>query len=232
MQALVDNITTEQFHGNLLVIMAGYAKDVDRLFAEANEGLRSRFDKTRIEFRAWTAQQATDMTIHELEVKSDKKLTPQAKTTMLDLYSKLAQLPNWASARDVTEEVIPKMFRFRAVRLDLEAKAAARKLQDAQAAGLAPPPAPAAPAAVAAAGTAGARNKRQQAAASAEESPPYTADDVSGAFADALRNRSGGRVTAATSTSSASASSGSASWDGAAGFVYLLIFRPMVLPSD
>ena len=32
-------------------------------------------------------------------------MTAPAKVALLEMYEKLAQLPNWASARDITEEV-------------------------------------------------------------------------------------------------------------------------------
>jgi hypothetical protein len=211
-QALVENITSDQFHGNMLVIMAGYEKNINDLFARANEGLRSRFDKTRIELSAWTGQQAAEMTVTEIG-KSGKDFTGEAKATLKEMFEKLADLPNWASARDVVEEITPKLYKHRAIRLALEAKAESRKAGDsgavsavndtAKSAPSIPPSAPAAP-----------RNKRQQAAASAAAAmPPYTADDVTAAFNDALRNRSGGRVKAVSSVARHTVDSREA-WDG------------------
>jgi len=72
---LTGSITSADFKGNLLVIMAGYEPQMDALMANANPGFTSRFNKKRIVFPAWSAMQAGDAVVAEIEkveIRSDQ----------------------------------------------------------------------------------------------------------------------------------------------------------------
>jgi SpoVK/Ycf46/Vps4 family AAA+-type ATPase/DNA-binding transcriptional MerR regulator len=114
LQALLDNITAPEFYGKLIVIIAGYKADVERLFT-VNPGFQSRFDKQRIEFPEWTADIATRATVSAIE-RDGKSLTPQCRDCLPQLYAAMRSLPNWASARDVYEIIMPSLYEARAVR--------------------------------------------------------------------------------------------------------------------
>ena len=43
-QALLDNVTSEEFKGKIVIILGGYKEHVDEIFT-INPGLQSRFDK-------------------------------------------------------------------------------------------------------------------------------------------------------------------------------------------
>ena len=113
---LTGSITNADFKGNLLVIMAGYEPQMDALMANANPGFSSRFNKKRIVFPAWSAQQASDAVISEI-VRSGKTLTPEAEDQVHHWCRVLERLPLWSSARDVFETVLPSLYLERANRL-------------------------------------------------------------------------------------------------------------------
>lgn len=119
--ALLDNMTKDEFKGNLLVILAGYENHIEDIFKE-NIGLRTRFDKMRIRFTAWTAQNALDCTIR-LVIEDNKTMTDEAGALLLKMYELMTALPDWASAREVREVVIPTLYMARAVRLRNAARA-------------------------------------------------------------------------------------------------------------
>jgi hypothetical protein len=121
MQALIDNSTSPELKDNLLVILAGYDDDMERLLS-SNAGLRSRFDKKRVYFHAWTTEQAVDATAAEI-AKDGKAMTHHARAMLHANYAKLASLPGWASARDVFENVLPTLYSKRAARLASTGKA-------------------------------------------------------------------------------------------------------------
>jgi len=54
---------------------------MDALFANANPGFSSRFNKKRIVFEPWTAQQAGDAVISEI-VRCNKTVTPEAEAAV------------------------------------------------------------------------------------------------------------------------------------------------------
>ncbi len=118
-EALVGHITEKEFKGNLLVIMSGYTDELNQMFARSNPGLRSRFDKIRVVFPAWTGKQAAVAVIAAVEAEG-KKLTTGAELELKRSFDYMAQLPSWASARDVFEKIIPAMYAHRAARLALK----------------------------------------------------------------------------------------------------------------
>jgi hypothetical protein len=118
-EALVGHITEKEFKGNLLVIMSGYAEEMDRMFINANPGLRSRFDKIRVVFPPWTGEQAAGAVVTAVEAEG-KKLTMEAQSVLRQSFECMARLPSWASARDVYEKIIPAMYTKRASRLALK----------------------------------------------------------------------------------------------------------------
>ena len=113
--ALLDNMTKDEFKGNLLVILGGYEDDIEKIFA-LNAGLRSRFDKMRIAFRAWTSQDAFECTLRCI-TEDNKAMTDDACALMLKTYELMCTLSGWSSARDVKETVLPALYMARAVRL-------------------------------------------------------------------------------------------------------------------
>jgi thioredoxin 1 len=118
---LVGQITDAEFKGNLIVIMAGYANQVNEMFQSVNPGLRSRFDKKRIEFPPWTAAQAADVTEQEIQ-KDGKTIAQSAKEELLACFSEMTKDASWASARDVFETILPTMYSKRAHRMAREKK--------------------------------------------------------------------------------------------------------------
>ena len=114
MQALLDNITSDEFKGKIIIIMGGYKEQVEELF-NYNPGFQSRFDKMRINFEAWTGQQAATALINSI-TKDGKTISFEAQHSLPAFFSALADLPNWASARDVMEIVKPLLEQERASR--------------------------------------------------------------------------------------------------------------------
>lgn len=114
---LVDSVTKEKYAKKLIIILAGYEKDMNRLMS-VNSGLTSRFPEV-IDFRGLRAQECIDLLLHELKAKKSRLAGAKAKKTVLldisilesmsedfsrSLHSMFGQLSlqeNWASARDV-----------------------------------------------------------------------------------------------------------------------------------
>jgi SpoVK/Ycf46/Vps4 family AAA+-type ATPase len=113
-QTLIDNVTSEEFKGKVIVILAGYEDHITQLF-EINAGFQSRFDKMRVQFDAWTAEQATRALVN-LIVRDHKTITPEAEAALGSYFQTYADLPNWASARDVKDIILQQMEGFRAER--------------------------------------------------------------------------------------------------------------------
>jgi len=115
-QAFVDNITLPEFAGKIILIFAGYRNDMEDLF-KSNAGFRSRFQKVTIEFPEWSVEMAVNATVKKIETDGDLKLTPGAKEWLPKLYSQLYDLPDWGSARDVYDHIIPALYSKRSSRL-------------------------------------------------------------------------------------------------------------------
>ncbi|KAF4541079.1 AAA family ATPase [Lasiodiplodia theobromae] len=108
MDEIVDCITKPRFAGRLVVILAGYDEDINRLMA-VNPGLTSRFPET-VSFRALRPEECLDLFAQTLLAKKKKGVdasgildppTPALREKLVGLFARLAALPNWASARDV-----------------------------------------------------------------------------------------------------------------------------------
>lgn len=122
MDELVDAATKEKYAKKLIIILAGYEKDINRLMM-ANAGLTSRFPEV-INFRSLTPDECVSLLVQELEA-SQAKVRSKGKdldisaiaspndtsrAIMTELFSRLSRVENWASARDV-KEVAKTIFR-------------------------------------------------------------------------------------------------------------------------
>lgn len=106
---MVDCITKEKFANKMIIILAGYDADINRLMT-INPGLTSRFPET-MTFRALTSQECLALLTLLLKNKNAKKKVLDVKVldppsdafrgTLVKLFDSLAALPNWANARDV-----------------------------------------------------------------------------------------------------------------------------------
>lgn len=112
---LVDAVTKERYAKKLVIILAGYEADINRLMV-TNAGLTSRFPEV-INFRSLTPDECTDLLVQELQ-RNQARLKAKGKhldtsvveaqssasrTRISRLFGELSQGKDWASARDVKE---------------------------------------------------------------------------------------------------------------------------------
>jgi SpoVK/Ycf46/Vps4 family AAA+-type ATPase len=166
---LVGQITTKEFKGNLLVIMAGYETDMDTMFANSNPGLASRFNKKRVKFLPWGVEVAVTVVTREINEKQGKTITPDAIALLRGFIRQMHPLPSWGSARDVFETILPALYTARATRL----RKAAKEKQMLEATGT----------------EAGAKSGASKRKAAQGGSEPYTSEDVSGALEAVVASR-------------------------------------------
>lgn len=110
---LVDSITKSKYQKKLVIILAGYEKDINQLIS-TNTGLSSRFPEV-IDFRGLSPSECIDLLTSLLQT-SKKRLAAKGKTLDLSVleepdprftakltryFSELAKQESWGSARDV-----------------------------------------------------------------------------------------------------------------------------------
>ncbi|KAI0888621.1 P-loop containing nucleoside triphosphate hydrolase protein [Annulohypoxylon maeteangense] len=103
MDEIVDCLTKERYQNKLVVILAGYDNDINRLMNQ-NPGLTSRFPETVV-FSSLPPRHCRELLFQCLQ---KKKLdikgledSPTLDSKLLDLFGTLSQTPSWGSARDV-----------------------------------------------------------------------------------------------------------------------------------
>ncbi|KAL7627407.1 hypothetical protein AAE478_001600 [Parahypoxylon ruwenzoriense] len=103
MDEIVDCLTKERFQNKLVVILAGYDDDINRLMNQ-NPGLTSRFPET-ISFHNLPPRHCRDLLLQCLQTKKldtqDLEASPTLDGKLLDLFRKLTRTPSWGNARDV-----------------------------------------------------------------------------------------------------------------------------------
>ncbi|KAK3386657.1 P-loop containing nucleoside triphosphate hydrolase protein [Podospora didyma] len=115
MDEIVDSVTKDKYFKRLIIILAGYEADINRLMT-VNAGLTSRFPEV-IDFRSLTPLECISLLLRLLQKKKvvlksrGKNLDlsclesppPPSKQMMIQQFENLAAQDNWASARDVGE---------------------------------------------------------------------------------------------------------------------------------
>ncbi|KAI1740762.1 P-loop containing nucleoside triphosphate hydrolase protein [Xylaria scruposa] len=103
MDEIVDCLTKERYQNKILVILAGYDNDINRLMNQ-NPGLTSRFPET-ISFHHMPPRHCRDLLLQCLSMKKLDMSELEASSTLdgnlLNLFGTLAQTPSWGNARDV-----------------------------------------------------------------------------------------------------------------------------------
>lgn len=113
MDEIVDSITKPKFAQKLIIILAGYDADINRLMS-INPGLTSRFPETLL-FKDLDPEESVRLLTESLQEPKRKLLQKQTDLDMaslecprdtffqdlLDRFKELSKLPNWANARDV-----------------------------------------------------------------------------------------------------------------------------------
>jgi hypothetical protein len=100
---LVDSLTKPQFMGRLVVILAGYTENMNRLLT-VNPGLASRFPE-EIVFQNMTAEECLTLLQRQLKVSAigfvlDNSQS-QNHSDIIKLFKRLSSLPSWGNGRDV-----------------------------------------------------------------------------------------------------------------------------------
>ncbi|KAF4638063.1 hypothetical protein G7Y89_g15 [Cudoniella acicularis] len=99
---LVDTMTKPKFAGKMVIILAGYDKDMNNLL-RVNEGLSSRFSD-QIVFPSLGAQhclQLLESMVKQKNIAISSLQDPINTKELLDLITELSQLLAWGNARDI-----------------------------------------------------------------------------------------------------------------------------------
>lgn len=101
---LVDSLTKPTYNGKIVVILAGYAEQINHLIA-VNPGLSSRFPE-EITFENMSTEnclQLLETTIRQqkIEMPSLGDAQTELHVEMKKLLEQLASLPSWGNARDI-----------------------------------------------------------------------------------------------------------------------------------
>lgn len=113
MDEIVDSITKPKFAQKLIIILAGYDADINRLMS-MNPGLTSRFPET-LTFRSLSPEECRNLLTKQLEGSKQKLATKKRNMDisvlespdlaflqrLLDRFDTLSSFPSWANARDV-----------------------------------------------------------------------------------------------------------------------------------
>lgn len=115
MDEIVDATTKEKYAKKMIIILAGYEEDINRLM-RSNPGLTSRFPE-EVNFRSLSPHECVELFLQglraqqkmlrakkkELDLSSFEHLAGSCRDTLATLFEKLSQQDSWASARDVRE---------------------------------------------------------------------------------------------------------------------------------
>eukprot|EP01102_Stenamoeba_stenopodia_P015290 TRINITY_DN5195_c0_g1_i1.p1 TRINITY_DN5195_c0_g1~~TRINITY_DN5195_c0_g1_i1.p1 ORF type:complete len:387 (-),score=91.78 TRINITY_DN5195_c0_g1_i1:151-1311(-) len=96
---LVDALTKDEFRKKLVVILAGYTDDIERLL-NANSGLRSRFPE-RVCFEDFDSKQSLELLKNQLR-KRGMTVPSELEAEILNLFDRITAAPNWSNGRDIT----------------------------------------------------------------------------------------------------------------------------------
>lgn len=101
---LVDLLTKPTFMDKIVVILAGYDNDINKLLS-VNPGLASRFPE-QVVFRDMSPEHCLEVlkrSIEEQDIQSPPITDPESDihTEMVVLFKRLASLPSWGNARDI-----------------------------------------------------------------------------------------------------------------------------------
>ena len=109
MDELVDCMTKPKFAQKLVIILAGYDKDIDRLMS-MNPGLTSRFPESVV-FKHMAPTTCLELLVKVFNDYKRKKApldfsvitppSPSLECTIVGLFTKFSQLASWGNARDV-----------------------------------------------------------------------------------------------------------------------------------
>ena len=94
---LVKGLTSEEYKGKLLVILAGYEKDMDEMLA-VNAGLRSRFSE-KLFFENFSPSVVEKLLRYNLD-KSCLKLSAEADGYLSEIAERLTTVPEFGNGRD------------------------------------------------------------------------------------------------------------------------------------
>ncbi|KAM7205986.1 stage V sporulation protein K [Rhypophila sp. PSN 637] len=113
MDEIVDSVTKEKYYKKLIIILAGYEADINRLMS-VNPGLTSRFP-TVVDFRPLNSEECIALLLQllqrqkaqirskgkDIDLTCLEKPTNLFQNSMMHQFTRVSVQENWASARDV-----------------------------------------------------------------------------------------------------------------------------------
>ena len=115
---LVKGLTSEEFKQKILVILAGYEDDMNKMLA-VNQGLRSRFSEKLI-FDDFPKDLVIEMFLQKMATE-DRELSTEASDALPELIVRLMNAPYFGNGRDI-ENLVKKTIRSYAKRITSNVK--------------------------------------------------------------------------------------------------------------